>query len=490
MGIKISQLQMREGATWTGLTDTNHLGRLFLERPQMASKLASKIYNKNFGMDLDGYLSQFPVKVMETDADFTWQLIGSPKKNVALVEARIDGTPITATDTPGKNHTSFELVFSEKYFTDVSTIVGEKNEVYPLGIMGEPVFDGTNWVYTVRLNLGDPAAFVPYEELIAGKRFSREYSTVAHSMSLKGADISFTAPLTMRNAFSFIRLQHKTPGNMINRPMATAFKDEYGKVHKVWTQYEDYMFDHTFREEKNNLLMFGRSNRRIDGSYAQEDLSGNKLVMGSGIREQMEAANTSYYSKFGIKYLSTVLMDLSTGRLKTDQRSFVMRTGEWGAFQFHEALEDNSQLFTPNRDESRIYSVSSAITQMGKGYGGQFIEYTGPNGIKASLSIDSMYDDPVRNKTYHPEGGVIESRRYDILDVGTTDGEPNIQKCTVKGGDDIMGYQPGLRDPFSATGQRSRIMVTSEDSYTVHRACYVSAMVKDPSKTASFIYNA
>lgn len=480
---------MYEGANWTGLTTENHLGRLYLEKPQKASMLATKIYNTNFGMDLDSYLSQFPTKKFDTDADFTWELIGSAKKNVKLVEARIDGTPITSTDTPGKYNQEFELVFDEKHFTDVNVIVGHKNEVYPLQILDEPEAEGSRWVYRVRLLSGDDSAFMPYEELVQGTRFSREYSVVEHSMSIKGGEIAFTAPLTMRNAFSMIRLQHTTPGNMINRPMATAFKAEDGSVHQVWTQYEDYMFEHYFRMEKNNLLMFGKSNKAEDGTYKQKGKSGNKLKIGSGIREQMETSNTYFYNNFNIDMLTNILMDLSEGRLPTDKRKFVLRTGERGAYQFHKALENYTQLYTPNRDANRIYNVNSAISNMGKGYGGQFIEYIGPNGIEVALSIDSLYDDKVRFKEYHPDGGVTESYRYDILDVGTTDGEPNIQKCEVKGYEDIMGYQPGLRDPFSPTGQRSRIMTTPEDSYTQHRACYVSAIVRDPSKTASLIYN-
>ena len=478
---------MYEGITWSGLTDENHLGRMYLEAPQEASNLASKIYNENFGMDLDSYLSSIVggVKTMETDGDFTWKLIGSAKKNVKLVEARIDGTTLAATDYAGKFFSKFELVFEENHFTDVNVIVGHKNEVYPLRIIGDPVPDGSNWVYTVELLSNSQTAFMPYEELLPGTRFSREYSIVEHSMSLKGGELNFSAPLEMRNSFSKIRMQHKVPGNMHNRPMATAYLDENGKQHTVWTQYEDYMFDHIYRMEKNNLLMFGRSNRDADGNYNQKGLSGRKLKMGAGIREQMESANTSFYNDFSIDYLLSILLDLSEGRLPTDKRKFVLRTGERGAVQFHKALENNSQLFTPNRDEKRIYSVSSAISSMGKGYGGQFIEYIGPNGIEVSLSIDSMYDDKVRNKEYHPDGGVTESYRYDILDIGTTNGEPNIQKLVVKGEEDIWGYQGGFGNPFAKDGAMS----TSEHSYTIHRGCTVGVMVKDPSRTASLIYN-
>ena len=97
-----------------------------------------------------------------------------------------------------------------------------------------------------------------------------------------------------------------------------------------------------------------------------------------------------------------------------------------------------------------------------------------------------MYSDRERNKVYHPDGGLAESYRYDILDVGMSAGEPNIRKVYVKGSEDIMGYVPGLRNPFSPTGERN-IMANPVDGYTIHRGSICGAMVKDPSRTASLI---
>jgi len=185
-------------------------------------------------------------------------------------------------------------------------------------------------------------------------------------------------------------------------------------------------------------------------------------------------------------------MDLSEGKLPTDQRHFVARTGERGAVQFHLALETHSQLFTPLFNTTRMFSTSEnggmAGVKMAYGYGGQFLDYMGPNGIRFSISVDSMYDDRERNKILHPNSGVAESYRYDIMDIGTTNGEPNIQKFYVKNSDNIYGYEPGLRDPYSPTGKMSQ-MSHSTDGYTVHRECQVGVAVYDPSRTKSLIPN-
>lgn len=489
---KISPFQMTEAQAWTGLTTKNHLGAIYQAKPQMASKLMTRIHQTNFGLDLDTYLEQFSPVYLETDDDFEWDLIGTAKKNVPLVEARISGTAITAADECGKNFTEFELVFPEQWFSDENVIVGEKNEVYPMQIIADPTPEGTNWVYRVNLITGDSDLFVPFEELAAGKRFSKDWSLVEQTLSKKGGLVNFTSPFKMRNAFSMIRMQHTVPGNMIDRPMATAWKGEDGKTYSTWTQYEDYQFDMQFRYEKNRMLMYARANKDASGNYHNFGKSGFIKKQGAGIRQQMEASNTSFYSDFSIEYLLDILLDLSEGKLPGDKREFVLRTGERGAVQFHKALENHAQLFTPLRNEDRMYSAGSipsahgGSTKKPYGYGGQFVEYMGPQGIKVNLSIDSLYDDRERNKVYHPDGGVAESYRYDILDIGTSDGEPNIRKVYVKGSEDGMGYEPGLRHPFSRGSERN-IMAHSTDGYVMHRWAICGAMVKDPSRTATLI---
>lgn len=486
MATKISPLQMTDAKAWTGLTTENHLGAIFQQAPQQASNLITQIQQVNFGDNIDSLLAQFPTKEFDDTRAYTWELASQAVDNLPIVEARINGNTVSAGDKPGQFHTTFEVVFGKKWFTDVNRIVGEKNEIYPLQILDEPVQEGTNWVYTVKLDVGDPNAFMPVEELDPGKLFSKEFSPVESTLSKKGGEISFKSNISLRNEFSMIRMQHTAAGNMLSRKLATAIKDGHGKTHKMWTRYEDYKFDYEFRMEKNRLLMFGTSNRRDDGTYPIKGKSGFELKEGAGIREQMEASNTSFYNTFDIDELINRLMDLSEGKVPGDNRNYVLRTGERGAFQFHKALEKYSQLFTPVRDNTRIFKTNDELSRLAYGYGGQFTELEGPNGIRVNVTVDSMYDDRTRNKLGHPDGGVAESYRYDIFDIGTNNDEPNIQLVAPKGQTEIYGYQPGLRHPFSPEGEMSQ-MSTSTDGYTMHRAFNGGAMVKDPTKTASFI---
>lgn len=490
MSIRISPLQMTDATSWKGLTTENHLGALWAEQPQKVSDMITMIQQNYFGNNIDSVLAQFPMKEFETDADFEWLLESQGLDNIDLIECRIDGVPVTAADMPGRYFTTFELVFPKNYFSDTQRIVGELNEIYPVLIIAEPDLDGVdNYVYTCRMDSGDENMFIPFEEVQPGKRFSGEFSPVERTMSSKGREIKYKSNISMRNSFSQIRIEKTTPGNLSGKKMGGFFKGEGGQTVKFWHHYESFMFDNAFREDINKLLMFGTSNRSVDGKHRIKGKSDYAIQEGAGIRQQMEASNTSYYNTFSIDDLSSRLMDLSEGKLKTDARAFVLRTGERGAFEFHKSLEAHSQLFTPLQNTDRMYTVSQSGFQLGLGYGGQFIEYMGPNGIKVNLSVDSMYDDQGRNKLKHPtKGGVAESYRYDILDIGTASGEPNIQRCGVKDQPIIHKYIAGLRNPYDPDGKFSMIG-TAKDVWEEHKMYIGAAIVRDPSRTASFINN-
>ena len=102
--------------------------------------------------------------------------------------------------------------------------------------------------------------------------------------------------------------------------------------------------------------------------------------------------------------------------------------------------------------------------------------------------MDSMYDDRNRNKLEHPNGGVVESYRYDIFDIGTSMGAPNIQRCAVADQPIVHKYIPGLRNPFDPDNAMSAIG-TAEDAWEEHKFYCGAAIVRDPSRTASFIQN-
>ena len=495
---KLGKFQMLGFQTWKGLTRENHLGSIFQNSPQKATNLMVQLLAYYRGKTLDTFLNQFPVKEFDDDSEYYWDIIGSSRRNIPLVEARDEtGTVVVAgAANVGAGTAPFYLVFPEDWFADGEVIVGNLNQVYPFRILGEARMEGTNAVYKVEL-MGGNTLGCPSERLLAGERFSVEYAPVEKEFSRKVGDIRFSSPVSMRNEWTTIRIQHKVAGNMLNRKLALGIpmvhSDPSGKqvkdVANKWMHYVEWELEQQFSDAKNNALAFSTSNRNANGEYMNFGKSGSVIKQGAGLFEQMEVANTMYYNKFSLKLLEDALYQLSASKLEYGDRTFLIKTGERGAIQFHKAvlnvISGWTQFMLDNSSIGVIEKTQSVLHSNALSAGFQFVEYKAPNGVKVKLDVDPYYDDPVRNKIIHPDGGPAFSYRYDILYIGTMD-QPNIFKCQIKGQSELRSYQWGLRNPW--TGQMGNPYASfDEDSAIIHRMATLGICVLDPTRTMSLI---
>ena len=172
------------------LTKENHLGQIFQLAPQKATNLMVQLLAWYRGKTLDTFLSQFPVKEFEDDSEYVWDVIGSSRRNIPLLEARDEnGNVVTSATTTnvGVGTSVFELVFPEDWFAKGEVIVGNLNEVYPIRILDNPRMEGTNAVYRCEL-MGGITQGIPAERLLPGERFSYEYAPVEKALSRKVGD--------------------------------------------------------------------------------------------------------------------------------------------------------------------------------------------------------------------------------------------------------------------------------------------------------------
>ena len=498
MAGQLSKFQMLGFQHWKGLTKENHLGSIFQIAPQKATNLMVQLLAFYRGKTLDTFLNQFPTKEFEDDNDYYWDVIGSSKRNIPLIEARTeDGTVVTTATSGniGAGTAPFYLVFGEDWFADGETLEGNLNEVYQMRILGEPRMEGTNAVYKVEL-IGGNTEGIPAERLLAGERFSRGAALVEKELSRKVGDIRFASPVSVRNEWTTIRKQHKVTGSMLNKKLAVGIpiaKETNGRYVKdvatMWMHHVDWVFEQEFSDDKNWAIAWGRSNRNANGEYMNFGKSGSAIKTGAGLFEQMEVANTMYYNNFSLKLIEDALYELSAAKLDFGDRYFVIKTGERGAIQFHKAVLQTisgwTQFVIDNNSTNVVQKTQSNLHQNALSAGFQFVEFKAPNGVRVKIDVDPMYDDPVRNKILHPNGGVAFSYRYDILYIGTMD-QPNIFKCQIKGKPEYRGYQWGLRNPF--TGQiNNPYMSFDEDAAIMHRMATLGVCVLDPTRTMSII---
>ena len=495
---KLGKFQSLEFDSWGKTSKLNHLSGVFLRNPQQATDLMVQLLAFHKGKTLDTFLSKFPTKEFDSDEEYTWNVIGSMMKNLPIVEARdLDGNVIAANATAGANGEPFYVVFDEDLFADGAVIVGEKNEIYPLRILDDGFKEGTNVRYKVEL-MGGVIAGMPGEELQPGKRFSKEYAPVEREFSRKVDDITFSSPIAMRNEFTTIRMQHKVSGALLNKKIAFGIPVEVPttngytvKNYDMWMHYEQWVLEQQWNAAKNKVIAFGRSNRNKNGEYLNIGKSGEVIRMGAGLYQQMEVSNTSSYNTFSLKEIENALYELSAANLDMKDRTFILKTGERGAAQFHKAVLDTvsgwSAFWASDAGNlGMIRKTQSPLHEVSLSAGFQFVEFQAPNGVKVKVDVDPYYDDPYRNKILHHNGGPAFSYRYDIFDIGSMN-QPNIFKVAVKGmRGDMTSYEWGLRNPF--TGQVGNpYMSHDEDSATIHKMTTTGVCVLDPTRTMSII---
>lgn len=497
--MQISNLQTIDQKYWSGLTKDNHFGYLYDLEPQLVSPVIDLLYKMNIGSDdIVSFMKKYPVMYVNDDTTpYEWLLQGSDERSVPLVDAVDNLTSLNSYSTgaatgAGAALATFYMIFAERYFEITSEIVGPRPDIYRMRIIGEPVPVGTNIAYPVQLMVNDYVSFVPADILAKGTKWSSDFGSVEQTLSKRGNSIHHTAPFRMRNTLSMIRKNYEVPGNMIrkgdgakNCPLYFAFKDENGKIQTRWIDKLGWDFYVQCRRDIAKLLLYGRSNLFADGTYKHLGESGHEIRQGHGLYAQVANANTHYYNSFTIDGLVNFAQSILFNKVAEDQRKLVLSTGQYGMIQFHKAMEDKVAQVTFLDQQARMKMNGNEMT-----FGGVWTGYKTVQGIEFYLMYDPMKDNLVRfGNQMHPDGGPVSSYEYDIWDFGTSNGEPNIQRASLKGDEEIYRYLPGFRDPFSPYNNKTTpgMAVSSVDGYKVDWGFIGGIRVKNPMRTGRYL---
>ena len=492
---------------WRGtVTKDNHLYGIFRSNPQMASDVMTVLMSQMHRPTLDTYLSrEVPVKEYDDDTDLFWDIVSSSRRNIPLVEARrCDGTkvdPAISTANVGVGFEPFYLVFATDWFALGEVLWGNFNEEYPVIVKEAGHAEGTNTVYLVEPFGAHMANGIPVERLLAGERFSWAYAPVEKDFSRKVGDTRFSTPVSMRQGWSRVRIQHKIGGRELGKRLCCRIpvsKEVNGKIQHTtvdrWIYNVTWKFEETFAEYKNNALDRGVSTRMENGEVSNFGLSGLPNEQGMGFRQQQAQGNIMWYSKFSIGLVEDALYAISTGKLDMNQRKFVGRTGEMGLKMFSKAAKAEMSGWIP------LYGGTSAMPYITKGPSTDYAKngvtvadlqvtrWMSANGLEFTLMLDSSKDDTMTNKIMHPAGGTAESYRIDIF-YAADEAEPNVQKCSVKGMPDLRGYQWGpFSNPFTGETNNSSASF-DEDAAVIHMKSTLGIIIKDPTRCISLIPN-
>lgn len=269
------------------ISKLNHIysNPVFRQEPQKVTNLMVELFAAKRGASLDSLLSGLTVKQFESDDRYYWDVVGSVRRNIPLIEARtLDGTKVTPEMTVGAGTEPFYLVFGEHYFFDGEVIFGNLNQVYPMRVLGDAKTEGTNVLYRVEL-MGGNTIGIPGERLQAGERFSVGFAPVERELSRSVGGVRFNSPVSMSNEWTTIRIKHKVSGALLNKKVAVGvpMESQDGTKHTtttLWMHNEDYVLEKQWQDYKNLAMAWGTSNQNANGEYLNFGKSGEAIRMG------------------------------------------------------------------------------------------------------------------------------------------------------------------------------------------------------------------
>lgn len=504
---KINGLKIRPAQIiGTGVTQMKSLAELGLKKPEHLDKMVTRIWAENYGPAFSNLIDKY-AKVMTFEAaeEYTWDLIGNVYKNIPVIEVRLsDGSVVNSTTgNSGAFGEPVQFVFPEKYFAKGELLLGPMNELYAFRIIGDPVMEGSNAVYTAILMGNAYESGCPNELLMPGTPFSYGYSPVEDELSRRVGDIRKAVPTKMRNGWTTIRKDKKFTGAAdVQQKMCCTLPlkvvDENNKVQTKnvdsWFTYEEWVFFNEWRKEKNEAELWARDNRTASGNYVDFGDSGNVIRMSNGLMAQMEPGQTIFYTKFSIKDFANQLYSIfEHGNVPFSERKIVVVTGQRGMIMVNESIRQETSGFLNAGyqidmvDAKMISSKSTEVNSNSLTFNpGQYTKYVGANGLEIEFVCDMSLDDPVRNKINGFDGqGKLSSYAFYCFDMGSKS-NPNMYRCKLTNSQysDSMRYSLGLRNPW---GIKSNIISSDEDASWIHTITSLGACILDPSRCLRYL---
>lgn len=481
MNTLLNGLQLYRGKRFSDLVDENMISNALLTKPHEVAGILSLV----FGTKDDGVSTTIDMitgglgKTMTIEnREYEWSVNIDQDHAVNIRFVKYNGKILTAADastiTPGIGNSPIYIGLEEKYFGP-GAILSFDNYRFQVRVSGTPYQDGSAWVYECYVADAGAGAYIPVEYLLPGRQVSRIGS--AYEEYSDEADIlNYQTPFKMRNNLMTMRLSYDITGDAYSTVLAIALTDpETGKKSYLWSDYQYWLALREWKKREEYQLLFAKSNRNSDGTYANKGTNGRPVSISAGLFEQISPANTRYYTTLTAELLEDYLFDLCYNMLGTNERKFIALTGEMGFREFDRILKDkvaNMQLI----DTKFITGSGQELT-----LGGQFTTYKMTNGIELTLKKCALFDNMEMFRQLHPlSGKPLMSYTFLFLDLGMRDGMANIVKVCRKGREFVQWCTGGSVIPSGYGTSVNTLRSNSRDGYQVHFLGEEGIMVRNP----------
>lgn len=477
----LNNLQLYRGKRFSGLVDENMISNAALTNPHMVGTVLSLV----FGTKDDGVSTAIDLitgglgRTMTIDnSEYEWSVQIDSEHAVNIRYAKWNGKEITAADikkaTPGINNSPIYIGLEERYFGP-GALLSFDNVNFQVRVNGVPYQDGSTWVYECYVAEAFAGSYIPAEYLMPGRQVSR-IGSAYEEYSDEADIINYQTPFKMRNNLTTLRLTYDITGDAYSTVLAIALKDpETGKSSYLWADYQYWIALREWKRREEKELLFSKSNRNADGTYALKGTNGRPVPISAGLFQQIAPANVRYYTTLTAELLEDYLFDLCYNMLGTNERKFMALTGEMGFREFDRVLKEKVASF--NLIDTKFITGSGQELTLG----GQFTTYKMTNGIELTLKRCALFDNMELFRQLHPlTGKPLMSYTFLFVDLGTRDGQANIVKVCRKGREFVSWCTTGSVAPNGYANSINMSRSNSRDGYSVHFLGEEGIMLRNP----------
>lgn len=328
----------------------------------------------------------------------------------------------------GKGGVHFSLIFPDKWFIKDYVLISQSG--VQVRIMSQPVPEGANYRYTVRLLSPDPTLSLPVADATAGARFGQLFAPVGTDFS-RGNASNWAAPSKIRHKLGTVRKSYQFSGRAKEFVADFEFETKGGGKTKMWMDYEEWQYMLQWKQECEFYYWYAEQSYDEKGVTSMKDENGQPVVVPPGLLNQI--VNVDTFSELTTNKLKSTIRDLYSGMTDAQEKQITLYTGLGGAEDFDNALKDdiNSRSYVI-QDQGKFVTGSGGSLTLG----GYFTTYKHIDGHTINVVKVPMFDNgPVADsKLRHPRTGLsLESHRMVFLDQGTYEGKANVQMIQRKG---------------------------------------------------------
>ena len=432
-----------------------------------SSQLGNHLLNKKFT-----YMTKGSGRVHTLQPgvdDYKWALMSETNVEFIITDIFV---PLDA--KPGKGGFTFEIGINSTKLHEPTVLKTESASLPMMKIIGHGKrIDDNNARYTVKLQDGDPASWIPIKYLMPGRRLIDATTQVSDELNTKYSGVhfnqmfelgsvvgNFARKVEMTDKFVRLEMGCRETGNY--KPLSYGVKGDkmqQGPGLGVGYMYYNKM-KHVGDSGKSEIVMAGTYITKMEAILEEriyrdaemsfefgrleytEDLDSSRVIKTPpGWRQLVRDGHLlSHNGSLTLSDMSEYLMEIFITRRDFSDRLIILATGEPGVDFFHRLVaQEASQFQYVSVDDKFIREVDSRFHANSLEYGSQFTSIRLTNGLVIQVQYDAIKDDrklfpelaPGTNRT-------IEGYCYDIYDFGATD-----QKAAGASSDNITWIEQG-----------------------------------------------